>query len=152
MFWILVALVGVLAISLFFDVYFWFQNIYHKQEQDRLEQEMVDRLEAVSQTFSDFKTDVDTALTHVEERTAKFTDPTQREQQIATEIKERWQVAMLEQANQFDTELKAAYKKACDSIAFQVIEYKKTIQKGRKKAYAAKNTPRASKFRSIDDK
>jgi uncharacterized membrane-anchored protein YhcB (DUF1043 family) len=149
--WLVAAIAIVLGISVFFDVIFWLKSKYHQREQERLEEEMIQRLEAVSETFSEFRADVDTALTHVENRTAKLTDPTQREKQIVTEVKERWQVAMLEQAEQFDKELKAAYEKACEAINFQVIEYKKTIEKGRKKAYRAKNPNRAPQFRSIDD-
>lgn len=150
--WIIGLILVVLGISLFFDVYFWLKNRYQQAEQDRMEEEMVERLEAISTTFSDFRTDVDTALTNVEERTKALSDPTQREKQIAREVQECWQVSMLEQAEKFDKELKTAYDKACGAIDFQVIQYKKTIEKGRRKAYRAKKSSPPKQWRSIDDK
>ncbi len=151
--WVIAGILVVLGISLFGDIIFWLRSKYHQEEHDRLEQEMVDRLEAVVNTFTEFRSDVDGVLANVEQRTAKFTDPTQREKQIVTEVEQRWQVAIIEQAEKFDKELKAAYDKACKAINFQVIEYKKTIEKGRKKAYRDKKNKvtRPSQFRSIDD-
>jgi Na+/melibiose symporter-like transporter len=62
--WLIGLILCVLGISLFFDVYFWLKNRYQQAEQDRMEEEMVNRIESISATFSEFRTDVDTALTN----------------------------------------------------------------------------------------